>query len=41
MIKKISILALSLGLFSSCVSKKVYTSLEDRYAKLATNSQRN
>ena len=34
MIKKISILALSLGLFSSCVSKKVYTSLEDRYAKL-------
>lgn len=34
MIKKISILALSLSLFSSCVSKKIYTDLEDRYANL-------
>ncbi|TCK65083.1 chemotaxis protein MotB [Winogradskyella wandonensis] len=34
MIKKISILALSLGLFSSCVSKKIYTDLEDKYADL-------
>lgn len=34
MIKKISILALSLALFSSCVSKKIYTDLEDKYADL-------
>ncbi|WP_299116209.1 OmpA family protein [uncultured Winogradskyella sp.] len=34
MIKKISILALSLTLFSSCVSKKIYTDLEDKYANL-------
>ena len=34
MIKKLSILALSLTLFSSCVSKKIYTDLEDKYADL-------
>ncbi|SHG93740.1 OmpA/MotB family protein [Winogradskyella jejuensis] len=34
MLKKISILALSLILFSSCVSKKIYTDLEDKYADL-------
>jgi chemotaxis protein MotB len=34
MIKKISILALCLSLFSSCVSKKIYTELEDKYANL-------
>ena len=34
MIKKISILALSISLFSSCVSKKIYTDLEDKYANL-------
>ncbi|MFD1062890.1 OmpA family protein [Winogradskyella litorisediminis] len=34
MFKKISILALSLSLFSSCVSKKIYTDLEDKYADL-------
>lgn len=34
MIKKISILALTLILFSSCVSKKIYTELEDKYANL-------
>jgi len=34
MIKKVTILALSLSLFSSCVSKKIYTDLEDKYANL-------
>jgi len=34
MIKKISILAISLSLFSSCVSKKIFTELEDKYANL-------
>jgi len=34
MIKKLSILALGLTLFSSCVSKKIYTDLEDKYADL-------
>mgnify|MGYP001155235041 CR=1 FL=1 len=34
MIKKISILALTFTLFSSCVSKKIYTDLEDKYANL-------
>ena len=34
MIKKVTILALSLSLFSSCVSKKIYTDLEDKYADL-------
>ena len=34
MIKKISILVISLSLFSSCVSKKIYTELEDKYANL-------
>ena len=34
MIKKLSILALSLTFFSSCVSKKIYTDLEDKYADL-------
>lgn len=34
MIKKISTLALALTLFSSCVSKKLYTELEDKYADL-------
>ncbi len=34
MIKKLSILALTITLFSSCVSKKIYTDLEDKYADL-------
>jgi len=34
MIKKLSILALTITLFSSCVSKKIYTDLEDKYANL-------
>lgn len=34
MIKKITILALTLSLCSSCVSKKIYTDLEDKYADL-------
>ena len=34
MIKKISLLLLALGMFSSCVSKKIYTDLEDKYATL-------
>lgn len=34
MIKKLSILAVSMALFSSCVSKKIYTDLEDKYANL-------
>ncbi|WP_179021692.1 OmpA/MotB family protein [Winogradskyella forsetii] len=34
MIKKISLLALTLALFSSCVSKKIYTDLEDKYTNL-------
>jgi chemotaxis protein MotB len=34
MIKKISLIALTLTLFSSCVSKKIYTELEDKYANL-------
>ena len=34
MIKRISLLIITLGLFSSCVSKKIYTNLEDKYATL-------
>jgi chemotaxis protein MotB len=34
MIKKLSILALTLVLTTSCVSKKIYTDLENRYASL-------
>lgn len=34
MIKKLSILALTFTLFSSCVSKKIYTDLEDKYTTL-------
>lgn len=34
MIKKLSLIALTLALFSSCVSKKIYTDLEDKYANL-------
>ncbi len=34
MIKKLSLLVLTLTLFSSCVSKKIYTDLEDKYANL-------
>lgn len=34
MIKKLLLIALSLGMFSSCVSKKIYTDLEDKYANL-------
>lgn len=34
MIKRISLITLSLVLFSSCVSKKIYTDLEDKYANL-------
>ncbi len=34
MIKRISLLALTLTLLTSCVSKKIYTDLEDKYANL-------
>lgn len=34
MIKKLLLIALSLGMLSSCVSKKIYTDLEDKYANL-------
>ncbi len=34
MIKKISILTLSICFLTSCVSKKIYTELEDKYANL-------
>lgn len=34
MIKRISLLVITLTLFSSCVSKKIYTELEDKYANL-------
>lgn len=34
MIKKFSILALIIMLFTSCVSKQIYTDLEDKYANL-------
>ncbi|QNK76602.1 MULTISPECIES: flagellar motor protein MotB [Winogradskyella] len=34
MIKRLSILALTITLFTSCVSKKIYTELEDKYADL-------
>ncbi len=34
MIKKISLIALTLTLLTSCVSKKIYTDLEDKYANL-------
>ena len=34
MIKRISLLIVTVGLFSSCVSKKIYTDLEDKYATL-------
>jgi chemotaxis protein MotB len=34
MIKKISLIAITLTLLTSCVSKKIYTELEDKYANL-------
>lgn len=34
MVKRISLITLSLVLFSSCVSKKIYTELEDKYGNL-------
>ena len=34
MIKKLSFLALTITLFTSCVSKKIYTDLEDKYTNL-------
>lgn len=34
MIKKISLIVLSLTVLTSCVSKKIYTDLEDKYANL-------
>ncbi|NRD19139.1 OmpA family protein [Winogradskyella eckloniae] len=34
MIKKLSILTLTITLFTSCVSKQIYTDLEDKYANL-------
>jgi chemotaxis protein MotB len=34
MIKKLSLIALTFTLFSSCVSKKIYTDLENKYANL-------
>jgi chemotaxis protein MotB len=34
MLKKLSLIALTLALTTSCVSKKIYTDLEDKYANL-------
>ena len=34
MIKKLAFIALTLTLTSSCVSKKIYTDLENKYAEL-------
>lgn len=34
MVKKISVLLITLTLFTSCVSKKIFTELEDKYANL-------
>ena len=40
MIKKISLIALTLITLSSCVSKKIYTDLEDKYANLKKENRR-
>lgn len=34
MIKKLTLIAITLALYTSCVSKKIYTDLEDKYANL-------
>ncbi|WP_204344239.1 OmpA/MotB family protein [Psychroserpens algicola] len=40
MIKKLSLIALSLLLTTSCVSKKIYTDLEDKYANLKKENRK-
>ena len=40
MFKKISLLALALVLTTSCVSKKIYTDLEDKYANLKKENRK-
>ena len=40
MIKKLSLIALSLVLTTSCVSKKIYEDLEDKYANLKKENRR-
>ncbi|WP_460220650.1 OmpA family protein [Psychroserpens sp. MEBiC05023] len=40
MIKKLSLIALTLVLTTSCVSKKIYTDLEDKYANLKKENRR-
>ena len=40
MIKKLSLIALALTLMTSCVSKKIYTDLENRYATLKKENRK-
>ncbi|MEH6534889.1 MAG: OmpA family protein [Psychroserpens sp.] len=40
MIKKLSLIALTLVLSTSCVSKKIYTDLEDKYANLKKENRK-
>lgn len=40
MIKKLSLIALTLVLTTSCVSKKIYTDLEDKYANLKKENRK-
>ena len=40
MIKKLSLIALTLMLTTSCVSKKIYTDLEDKYAELKKENRK-
>lgn len=40
MIKKLSVIALTFVLTTSCVSKKIYTDLEDRYASLKKENRK-
>ena len=40
MLKKLSLIALTLILTTSCVSKKIYTDLEDKYAELKKENRK-
>ena len=40
MIKKLSLIALTLVLTTSCVSKKIYTDLESKYANLKKENRK-
>ena len=40
MIKKLSLIALTLVLTTSCVSKKIYTDLENKYANLKKENRK-